>query len=412
MAEYLVLQAARFGDLLQTKRLLLSVQRLGTVHLLLDSALAPLAKRLYPFAHVHAFTFHGHLDRKNLASNAQTVATLQHLNINAVINCNCSGLTEAVARSFSCPVLGNRPHFCTDGGVRRDLVTRLLQRTTMRRTLSTLNLEDAWAHMVQDPIAPNLVNPKPVGGGKGLGVVLMGREARRSLSAEIVAELIRIYVQVLPKKPHIYLLGTAQENPMALKIRRLLPANIWDLVQNLTGKTSLLDLFEVLTDLDLLLTPDTGTMHLAAHLGVPVQAYFLSSALCHETGPYGEGHKIVQAIFDCSPCLERNPCSFKVRCLEPFRCREFFRFSTLTAQGKPCEIPEGLQFFEQTMDALGVLSKCLAGVDPYAEKRRCVRQLFATDLGVRLEEDLVFDSRILQAMLQDRDWMLPKSRYA
>ena len=36
--------------------------------------------------------------------------------------------------------------------------------------------------------------------------------------------------------------------------------------------------------LDVLLTPDTGIMHLAAHLGVPVFAFFLSSAWCHETG--------------------------------------------------------------------------------------------------------------------------------
>ncbi|MBO4301301.1 MAG: heptosyltransferase, partial [Desulfovibrio sp.] len=59
MPSFLVLQAARFGDLVQTKRLLLSLAARGEVHLAVDGGLIPLARRLYPFARLHGLSVHG-----------------------------------------------------------------------------------------------------------------------------------------------------------------------------------------------------------------------------------------------------------------------------------------------------------------------------------------------------------------
>ena len=50
---YLVIQLARFGDLLQTKRLLRSLQADGEVHLLVDDSLKSLAHIVYPGIEVH-----------------------------------------------------------------------------------------------------------------------------------------------------------------------------------------------------------------------------------------------------------------------------------------------------------------------------------------------------------------------
>ena len=59
MPKFLVIQAARFGDLVQTKRLLLSLALRGEVHLAVDASLVPLARVLFPFAEPHALSVHG-----------------------------------------------------------------------------------------------------------------------------------------------------------------------------------------------------------------------------------------------------------------------------------------------------------------------------------------------------------------
>jgi ADP-heptose:LPS heptosyltransferase len=80
-------------------------------------------------------------------------------------------------------------------------------------------------------------------------------------------------------------------------------------VIDLIGKTTLSQLAAALKSCDLLISGDTGTMHLAAAVGTPVLALFMGTALCHETGPYGEGHLVLQAHMDCSPCSEgENSC--------------------------------------------------------------------------------------------------------
>ena len=64
----------------------------------------------------------------------------------------------------------------------------------------------------------------------------------------------------------------------------------------------------------LLLTNDTGTMHLAAHLGVPTVAIFGSTEPAL-TGPLGEGHLVIRHQVECSPCFLRT-CPIDFRCME------------------------------------------------------------------------------------------------
>ena len=75
-------------------------------------------------------------------------------------------------------------------------------------------------------------------------------------------------------------------------------------VIDLIGKTSFPQLAAALKKCDLLISGDTGTMHLATTVGTRVLALFLGTALCHETGPYGEGHYVIHAHMPCSPCSE------------------------------------------------------------------------------------------------------------
>jgi heptosyltransferase-2 len=74
---------------------------------------------------------------------------------------------------------------------------------------------------------------------------------------------------------------------------------------NRIGRTSLAELMDALASLDLLLTNDTGTMHLAATLGVPVVAVFGSTEPAW-TGPVGPGHTVLRHHVPCSPCFQRE----------------------------------------------------------------------------------------------------------
>ncbi len=79
-------------------------------------------------------------------------------------------------------------------------------------------------------------------------------------------------------------------------------------VINAAGKTSVKQLASLIKRCNLLITNDTGTMHIAAALGTKIIALFFAHALVHETGPYGEGHIILQADIPCSPCSHHTNC--------------------------------------------------------------------------------------------------------
>ena len=74
----------------------------------------------------------------------------------------------------------------------------------------------------------------------------------------------------------------------------------------LTGKTSLLQLGAVLQRCALLVTGDTGPMHISTAVGTRVVALF-GAADPERTGPVGEGHRIMQAReVACVPCRSRK----------------------------------------------------------------------------------------------------------
>lgn len=75
------------------------------------------------------------------------------------------------------------------------------------------------------------------------------------------------------------------------------------------GKTGLGELADLLSEAEVLITGDTGPMHLAIAVGTPVVALFLASAYCFETGPYSEGNIVIQPQISCNPCNPNLSCS-------------------------------------------------------------------------------------------------------
>jgi lipopolysaccharide heptosyltransferase II len=89
---------------------------------------------------------------------------------------------------------------------------------------------------------------------------------------------------------------------------------------NRIGQTTLDQLIEELRECRLLLTNDTGTMHLAALLGIRVVAIF-GSTEPRLTGLVGNGHIILRHHVECSPCFLRE-CPIDFRCMKAVSVEE------------------------------------------------------------------------------------------
>lgn len=77
---------------------------------------------------------------------------------------------------------------------------------------------------------------------------------------------------------------------------------------NLAGKTGLQELVSLISKANLFICNDTGPMHIAAALDIPVFALF-GPANPIRTGPYGQNSTIIRKQLDCSPCYAHKPCT-------------------------------------------------------------------------------------------------------
>jgi lipopolysaccharide heptosyltransferase II len=107
----------------------------------------------------------------------------------------------------------------------------------------------------------------------------------------------------------VAIVGGAPERPMvdALVAASRLRARV------LCGQTTLPELIGVLSQSRLLLTNDSGPMHLAAAQGIPVVAVF-GPTDWRETAPVGAPHRLVRAEVECAPCKLRE-CPIDHRCM-------------------------------------------------------------------------------------------------
>lgn len=76
-------------------------------------------------------------------------------------------------------------------------------------------------------------------------------------------------------------------------------------MKDATGLTPLGLLPALLQSASLLLTNDSGPMHVAAAVGTPVIALFGPTSAIR-TGPYGKNHRVLARQLPCSPCFSRR----------------------------------------------------------------------------------------------------------
>jgi len=111
------------------------------------------------------------------------------------------------------------------------------------------------------------------------------------------------------------LFGSKSDTPIANRIESETQNSKFK-IQNLAGKTSLRELMALLKVCRVLLTNDTGPMHVAAALGTPVVVPFGSTSP-ELTGPGLPGdarNLLLKSDAPCSPCFLRE-CPIDFRCL-------------------------------------------------------------------------------------------------
>jgi heptosyltransferase-2 len=94
------------------------------------------------------------------------------------------------------------------------------------------------------------------------------------------------------------ILGGEKDKPIAAGILEHAGKEVIDLV----GKTSLSDLMGILRRLKVLITNDSGPMHMAVALGVPVVAVFCSTTRDLGFYPYTNRAVVVEKNLSCRPC--------------------------------------------------------------------------------------------------------------
>ena len=106
------------------------------------------------------------------------------------------------------------------------------------------------------------------------------------------------------------LVGSSNERDVAQQVCTAMRAS----PVNLVGQTDLKQLGAVLAEADLMVTNDSGPMHMAAALGTPVVAVFTCTSPVR-AGPHGPGHRVVASRAACAASYDRR-CRRGMECLD------------------------------------------------------------------------------------------------
>jgi len=109
----------------------------------------------------------------------------------------------------------------------------------------------------------------------------------------------------LSGKYDILIFGGPNEKDIATDIEKILVDKGISNYKNLAGKTSISELVEHISNLDLFITGDSGPMHLAASFQVPTVAIFGPTRDDETSQWMNEKSKIVKKNLDCQPCMKR-----------------------------------------------------------------------------------------------------------
>ena len=332
MKQVLIVNITRMGDLVQTGALLDRLQQEwpgAAVDLLVDRRFSPVASLLSGLRDVIAVDFHALIDEsraaaKNVVSLYRDAAAwlkpLLDRRYDRVINLTFNKPSALMAGFIGAPDMrGARSAW--DGGLVVDnpWMAYFCDFHQFRR-FNRFNLVDIYAL-----------------GGSGPGTftplrLTISREARAWAQQMLAGTPRWIAVQAGASdamkawRPHLFglalahvskrweggilFIGSQEEEAAIAEVTGVYrQAGGHNPVKNMAGRTTLDQLAGLLAECQLLVTNDTGPMHIGVAVGTSVIDLSVGHVDFQETGPYGRGHWVVQPELECAPCGFNQVCA-------------------------------------------------------------------------------------------------------
>jgi heptosyltransferase-2 len=326
-------------------------------------------RSLYPTAHISVlarpwvapvFNEHPAVDEVILFGSSDGNNTLvEKISLSRSLKARQFDLAVLFPNSFDSALIAylaripRRVGYRTDG--RRLLLTLPVDVPEDRRTRHEVFYYLGLTHSLQRRYSPESAGRIPAGPPKlHVNVPAEGRAAAREFKARLdpsgdavligfnpgaaygpakcwpVERFVSLGRRLVERFPgcHILVFGTAKEESVAMSIS----APLGERGHNLAGKTTLAQVMGIIGILDLLVTNDSGLMHVGAGLGIPLVAIFGSTNPV-TTGPWSGKSVVVRHELSCSPCLKRT-CPSDFGCMKGIGADEVFDACVVQLEGK------------------------------------------------------------------------------
>ncbi|MCL4217403.1 MAG: glycosyltransferase family 9 protein [Candidatus Hydrogenedentes bacterium] len=234
------------------------------------------------------------------------IQKLRACKFDVAYNCTNSIASAVLLKAAGIPeVVG--AHFSDDGEyLIRGKWTNYFYTSLYNRDYSDFNLCDVFRNFLEEPPCSGklvfevrqsdrdalheLLRQRNVCDGRPLICFQLGAsDKEKRWPVERFAQLAKCLKHLFDAQ--ILLVGVKAEEELGRQFDELLPG----VAVPLYGETSLPQLGALLDESAVLVSNDTGTMHIAAAVGCPVVLVSIGYVHFRETGPYGEGHIAVEA---------------------------------------------------------------------------------------------------------------------
>lgn len=158
-------------------------------------------------------------------------------------------------------------------------------------------------------VAAGLRQKWPLNGDRWMILQPGARWTNKRWPVEYYATLVRELASTY-RQHRFAVLGGSEDAPLGRQIAEAEPQRCLDL----TGKLTLPEMVEWIRVSELMVTNDTGPMHVAAALRKPVVVLF-GPTEPRRTGPYGQLDHVLQTPLPCVPCM-RPRCTY----IKPLEC--------------------------------------------------------------------------------------------
>jgi len=358
----LVIQMAKMGDFLQTTPLLYGIKQKhpkASLAVLTDIRCVDLASgvsfvdEIIPF---NLASLHHKINDSQCSMFekysylAQQLSSLKMRHFDLIYNINFSKMTALLSQFFeNSQIIGYRLEPRNHSLIGERWASFIFHLMRYRRIMR-INLVDLWANYENGDHAPSSSLFFHTNGTENIPIKLltsndslviglqMGCGGRlRQWPTEYFADLAYKLVQnfgacivLFGSKAERHLGKQFDDEWRSLAGRRPVPEEVTDLI----GKTTISQLAVSLEKCSLLITGDTGTMHLATAVGTRVVALFMGTAFSHQTGPYGDDHYVLQALMPCSPCNEGSSSCQEAPCRRVINPEMVYALVSQILQGK------------------------------------------------------------------------------